>query len=113
MNRCQAIQHLLDEHSKEVYNFQFKPVTKGKTLLEEPIVDADEQLVLNYRQSCEVRDYLDKTVKIDTKWKVCGKRWSGKLHLTMGRDGASLRGKYNSGVSKSAGGIKVIEFTGK
>ena len=57
--------------------------------------------------------WSDKTVKIDTKWKVCGKRWSGKLYLTMGRDGASLRGKYNSGVSKSAGGIKVIEFTGK
>ena len=57
--------------------------------------------------------WSDRTVKFDTKWKVCGKRWSGTLSLTMEKNGTTLKGKYNSGVSKSLGGIKVIEFTGE
>ena len=51
----------------------------------------------------------DKSLKIETKWKVCGRRYSGSLSLEVAKDG-TLRGKYNCGVPKSGSGAKVTQF---
>lgn len=51
----------------------------------------------------------DKVVKIESRWKVMGRRWSGCLSLSVLPDG-TIAGKLNSGVSGDE--YKVVSFTG-
>ena len=52
-------------------------------------------------------DSSHKTMKFETKWKTCGKRYGGTLTITLNKDGTTLKGKYNCGVPKRLCGNKV------
>jgi len=63
-------------------------------------------------QSSVGKTKFEKTVKFDTNVTVAGKKYKGVLSLTIEAGGKTLRGKYNSGVPKKVGGVRVTEFNG-